>query len=388
MKMPANVVELLQALIRIPSLNPDGDPGSDVAGVTGELACAQWVGDFLRACGAVVVLEEVEPGRPNVIGRFPTESAADGASKPKLLFAPHTDTVGVGGMTIDPWSGEVSEGKIWGRGASDTKGTMAGMLWALWEMRDRIAALDVEVAFVGLMGEETSQWGSKHFAEHHGDEFDFAIVGEPTGLDVVHTHKGCVWLTLTTRGRAVHGSQPECGDNALMKMLPVLQAIDGEFREHLKGFQHPVLGHSTVNIGQCSAGTRCNIVPDHCEATLDFRTTPDLAAQAGGVQAELEKFLAEQGFAKIVEVGVLNYSEPLDTDPDNEFVQRFLPLGSALVGAPWFCDAACLAIGGIPGVAVGPGSIAQAHTIDEHLAVDALEAGASFYRRYLEGFTS
>lgn len=387
MTVPSNVVELLQALIRIPSVNPDGDPGTELPDVTGELACAQWVGDFLRSCGADVVLEEVETGRPNVIGRFASNPAAsEGAQKPRLLFAPHTDTVGVGGMIIEPWSGEIRDGKIWGRGASDTKGTMAGMLWALWELRDQIAALNVEVAFVGLMGEETSQLGSKYFAEHHRDQFDFAIVGEPTELDVVHTHKGCVWLTLTTRGKAVHGSQPERGDNALMKMLPVLQALDGEFRERLAAFQHPVLGHSTINIGQCRAGTRCNIVPDHCEAALDFRTTPDLAARPGGVQAELEAFLAEKGFADFVEVGVLNFSEPLDTDPQNPFVQGFVPLGSKLIGAPWFCDAAYLALGGIPAVAVGPGSIAQAHTIDEHLAVDALEEGARFYRTYLEGF--
>ena len=378
---PSSVVELLQALIRIPSVNPDGDPGTEK---TGELACAQWVGEFLGQCGAEVSFEEVEDGRPNVIGRFASQPTAP--PKPRLLFAPHTDTVGVGGMTVEPWGGEIRDGKIWGRGASDTKGTMAAMLWALWELRDRIQDLGVEVGFVGLMGEETSQFGSKHFAEHNGDEFDFAIVGEPTELDVVHTHKGCVWLSLTTRGKAVHGSQPERGDNALMKMLPVLQAIDGEFRENLKSFTHPVLGHSTMNIGDCHSGTRCNIVPDLCVATLDFRTTPDLSAKPGGVQAELEKFLAEKGFADFIEVDVLNFSEPLDTDPQNPFVQRFTELGSELVGAPWFCDAAWLAIGGIPGVAVGPGSIAQAHTVDEHLAIDALEEGAKFYRSYLEGF--
>jgi acetylornithine deacetylase/succinyl-diaminopimelate desuccinylase-like protein len=381
---PASVVELLQALIRIPSVNPDGDPGTEQ---TGELACAQWVGEFLEHCGVEVTFEDVEDGRPNVIGRFASNPPVDGADpKPRLLFAPHTDTVGVGGMTVEPFGGELRDGKIWGRGASDTKGTMAAMLWALWELRDRIADLGAEVGFVGLMGEETSQFGSKHFAEHHGDEFDFAVVGEPTELDVVHTHKGCVWLSLTTRGRAVHGSQPERGENALMKMLPVLQAIDGEFRERLAGYTHPVLGHSTVNIGNCHSGTRCNIVPDLCVATLDFRTTPDLSAKPGGVQAELENFLVEKGFADFIEVDVLNFSEPLDTDPQNPFVQRFAAMGSELIGAPWFCDAAWLAIGGIPGVAIGPGSIAQAHTIDEHLSVDALESGADFYQRYLEGF--
>ena len=129
--LASNVVELTQALVRIPSVNPDGDPGT---GCIGEQQCALYVADFLRAAGAEVTLEEVEPARPNVIGRFPTHPSANGTPKPRILFAPHTDTVSVGGMTIPPFGGELRDGKVWGRGASDTKGPMASMLWALHEM--------------------------------------------------------------------------------------------------------------------------------------------------------------------------------------------------------------------------------------------------------------
>src|SRR5690348_7552857 len=129
---PQSVTELCQALVRIPSVNPDGDPG---VAETGEAACAAYVGEFLGHCGAQVTLEEVLPGRPNVIGRFPSRSVLGGQAKPRILFGPHLDTVGVGGMSIEPFGGEVRDGRLWGRGACDTKGPMAAMLWALHEMR-------------------------------------------------------------------------------------------------------------------------------------------------------------------------------------------------------------------------------------------------------------
>src|SRR4051812_8035857 len=110
--MPASVTELLQELIRIPSVNPDGDPGTP--GV-GEKKIADYLAELLGDLGAEVELHEVLPDRPNVVARFPSNHAG----KPRLLLAPHTDTVSVGGMTIDPFGGELRDSRIWGRGASD-----------------------------------------------------------------------------------------------------------------------------------------------------------------------------------------------------------------------------------------------------------------------------
>jgi acetylornithine deacetylase/succinyl-diaminopimelate desuccinylase-like protein len=383
MSEPQNVVELLQALISIPSVNPEGsgDPGTTRVG---EGECAHYVADFLQKCGAEVILDEVEPDRPNVIGSFASNSS-EGHNKPRVLFAPHTDTVSVAGMTIDPFGGEIREGKIWGRGASDTKGTMAAMLWAFRELGNSIADLDIELGFVGLMGEETGQPGSRHFAKNHGEEWDFAIVGEPTGLDVVCQHKGCVWLQLITRGRAAHGATPERGENAVTSMLKILQKIDIDFRTDLQDekYLNPMLGSPTLNIGTIQGGSKTNIVPDHCEATLDFRETPELML-AGGVMKKLERYLDENGLLSLVEVHSILECSALNTDSDNAFVKQVCELGSEPVGAPWFCDAAWLAAGGIPAVALGPGSIAQAHTKDEWLEVAALEEGTAFYQKIME----
>ncbi len=377
--MPSRVVDILQSLIRIPSVNPDGAPASPHAG---EARVAEWVGSFLATLGADVVYEEVLPGRPNVFGHFRSENAG----APRVLLAPHTDTVDVEGMSIDPFSGEVRDGRVWGRGASDTKGTMAAMLAALEELgAERLARLGAQVSFVGLIGEETGQHGSRHLARVHRGEFAFALVGEPTECGIVHTHKGCSWITLETHGIPCHGSTPERGRSAVFEMLPVIVSVQRDLAARLAAteFHHAVLGQSTVNIGTIRGGTRPNIVPAHCAIELDIRETP--ALHGHGVSRLLDEWLASAGLAEKVTVRAGQSCAPLDTPADNPYVQQLADLGAPLVGAPWFCDAAWLAEeGGIPSVAAGPGSIAQAHTSDEFISVSDLEAGVVFYRQFLE----
>lgn len=371
---PQSVVELLQALVRIPSVNPDGDPGTPH---TGEEACARYISSFLWHSGAETFLDEVSTGRPNVIGCYPTE----GSSKPRILFAPHTDTVSVGGMTIDPFGGELRDGKIWGRGASDTKGSAAAMLWALYELRAEIPTLPVEVHFVGFMSEESAQLGSQHFAKHHG-RYDLALVGEPTSLKTVFRHKGCLWADVHTTGVAVHGATPELGVNAIVKMSRLVQALDTEFRDLLAeaGGADEWLGVSTINLGMIQGGTRSNIVADACKLRVDIRTTPGLA-KAGGAMQLLSDFVARHD--ETAHVTAASEAFCLDTDPANPFIQKLMSAGGDLSGAPWFCDAAFLAVAGTPAIAIGPGSIAQAHTKDEFIAVKDLEEGVAFFKKFL-----
>ena len=367
---PANVVELLQELVRIPSVNPDGNPG--VAN-PGEAACAHYVAEFLRRAGARVELEEVLPGRPNVAGFFP----GNAPGKKRIVFAPHLDTVSVVGMTIDPFSGEERDGKIWGRGASDTKGPMTAMLWALWKWRERIPALGYEICFAGLMGEEAGQHGAKAFAAKH--RADFAVIGEPTELGIVHTHKGSTWLHLATRGKAVHASAPERGLNAIYQMMDALAVLRAHVIPELAAMRDPVLGSPTASVGTIRGGSKINIVPDLCEASVDFRTIP-----AQDVAAFIEATVAR---LRAVVPGLeakWHTSAPLWTDPAHPLVAALERAGGRPCGAPWFCDAAVFAAAGIPAVAAGPGSIAQAHTNDEWIAVDDLHQGVAFYEAFLE----
>ena len=369
MKTPANVTELLQALVRIPSVNPDGDPGTTA---TGEADCAAYVAEFLRRAGARVELEEALPGRPNVVGLFPSNAPG----KKRVVFAPHLDTVSIAGMTIDPFAAEERDGKIWGRGASDTKGPMAAMLWALWELREQLPSLGHEICFAGLMGEEAGQYGSKAFVASH--KADFAVIGEPTALGIVHTHKGSTWLHLTTRGRAVHASAPERGENAIYKMLEALSALRERVFPGFAALHDSTLGAPTASIGTIRGGSKVNIVPDECHASVDFRTIPgqDRPGFIEGIVEELRK--ASPGLE-----AAWHQSRPLWTDPAHPLIAALERAGGSPCGAPWFCDAAVFAAAGIPAVAVGPGSIAQAHTKDEWIALDALQQGVEFYKAFL-----
>ena len=365
-----HVIDLLQALIRIPSVNPDGDPGTEQVG---EQACAEFAGALLEKCGARVEFQAVLPGRPNVIARFPS----DRPGKPRLIFAPHTDTVSVTGMTIDPFAAEQRDGRIHGRGASDTKGPMAAMLRALLEMREAIPALSHEIWFAGLMGEEAGQNGSRAFVREFATPDappSFALVGEPTNCNIVHTHKGSLWLALRARGVAVHASAPDTGENAIYKMTDAIRILREEYLPAFAALRDPVLGPPTLSVGTISGGTKTNIVPDFCRADVDIRTIPSQDLQ--GLINEIKARLPD------IEVDAI-HSLPLNTDPAHPLIQALIKAGGKPVGAPWFCDAAVFAAAGIPSVAAGPGSIAQAHTKDEWISVADLQQGVDFYRDFL-----
>ncbi len=371
---PANVRDLCAALVRLPSVNPDGDPGTPHIG---EERCARWLADYLRPWAASVELQEVQPGRPNVVARL----SPGGSGKPRLLFAPHTDTVSVVGMTIDPFGGEIREGCVWGRGASDTKGPMAAMLQALHDCRDLLPDLSHEIWFAGLMGEEAGQDGAKALASR--EAFDFVVVGEPTGLDVVYCHKVDLPVRILARGRAAHSSNPALGDNAVLRLCRGLLKIEAFLQEEFGKLENPVLGHPTCSVGTIRGGSKFNIVPDAAEAVLDLRLLPEQWGPRRG-ELILER-LREQ--CSDLDFTPLGGSAPLNTDPDHPMVRRLQAAGGRAVGAPWFCDAAIFSAHGMPAVAVGPGSVAQAHTRDEFIAVADLEAGVEFFRRFLRSLS-
>ncbi|NNC89020.1 MAG: M20 family metallopeptidase [Akkermansiaceae bacterium] len=379
--MSDTVTDLLQALVRIPSVNPDGDPGTGAENI-GEARIAAFLAPWLDDLGFDVTLEEIQPGRPNLIARAPGP-----ADRPRILLGPHLDTVGVGGMTIDPFAADIVDGRIRGRGTSDTKGPMAAMLWGLRENRAHLATLPVAIDFVAFMAEESGQWGSKQFASTHAADYEFAIVGEPTSLDIVHVTKGSLWATLTAAGKAAHASQPERGENAILHLARALDRLDAELVPELHRFTHPILGSSTLNIGVIRGGTRANIVPDEAAAQVDIRFVPGLA-QAGGAAPLLEAFAAAQdpplALTNLVE------NPPMEVPPGHPWINRLLNANpsSKLTGAPWFSDAAHLGAAGLPAVCLGPGSIDQAHTADEFIAVADLEAGAAYFSRLVQSFAS
>jgi acetylornithine deacetylase/succinyl-diaminopimelate desuccinylase-like protein len=374
MPAPRTVVDLLRDLVAIPSVNPHGNPGTDG---TGEQAMADHVAGFLRELGAEVRLDEIAPGRPNVVAEFRPEKKPGRA---RLAFAPHLDTVSVAGMTIPPFDPVLRDGKLFGRGSSDTKGPMAAALWALrdWAQSPARAQSDIHWTFFGLAGEEAGQEGS-HAVAKSGFCSDLTLVLEPTSLEVVTAHKGALWLEIETTGVACHGSTPERGRNAIYAMRRVLAIIEEKMIPELATRVHPKLGATTANVGTIRGGSKVNIVPDTCRIELDCRIVP-------GVEPEHLRTLIEAVLRDAVPdvcVRIQRQATPLDTDEALPWVKKLGAVSRGFTTAPWYSDAAVLAHAGCPAVCVGPGSIAQAHTKDEFITVRDLEDGTDFFRRWI-----
>ena len=373
MPHPQNVVELLQDLVSIPSVNPQGNPGTEFIG---EQAMGEYVVHFLRSLGAEADLHHVEIGRPNVVASFTPDRP-----HAHIAFAPHLDTVSVAGMTIPPFDPAIRDGKLFGRGSTDTKGPMAAALWALrdWARSPARAKSRIQWTFLGLMGEEAGNDGA-HAVANKGFQSDLTLVLEPTQLGVVTAHKGALWLEVATHGVACHGSTPEHGRNAIYAMRHVLETIEQKIIPGLARHAHAKLGPPTINVGTISGGSKINIVPDKCRIEIDCRVVPGIDPET--FRHEMETQLRE--VAHGVTVHIQRFSRPLDTDESLTWVHR---LGSAARGfttAPWFSDASVLGGTNCPAICIGPGSIAQAHTKDEFILLSDLEEGTDFFRRWIQ----
>jgi acetylornithine deacetylase len=275
-------------------------------------------------------------------------------------------------------------GRIFGRGACDTKGSVAVMFSAL---RD-LAALKkrpraTEIVFVGLVDEEQGQAGSRHLAAKNF-KADLAIVGEPTRLVLATAHKGSVWLEVATRGKSAHGATPWFGTNAVHSMARVVEALETDYAAHLRKQQHRLLGPGTVSVGTIQGGTQTNIVPDRCVIGVDRRTLPGESESA--TRRAMSAFLQARKLQAKVSIVKLKPCPALETDARLPLVTQFLhSLGQQrAAGLHYFCDAAVLARGGMPSVVFGPGDIAQAHTADEWIEISQLERGRARLLQFLK----
>ncbi len=365
---------LLSELIRRPSVNPaflpPGDPRAGEARVAGFLA------ERARALGLRVRRQPLGGGRANLLLTLPP------THRPQLrvLLAPHLDTVGADPAQLRPVT---RHDRVYGRGACDTKGSVAAMFCALAAVtRAARRPARTEIVLAALADEEDAQRGSRALVAS-GFTADLALVGEPTGLRAVTAHKGDLWLRLETRGRAAHGARPALGRNAVLAMARVVTLLETEYAAALRGRSHPLLGPATVNVGVITGGRQPNIVPDHCAIQVDRRTLP--GETLAGVRREILTLLARHGCRATVTSLKAVTCPPLETDPDLPLVQRFLDvLGQRTpAGADYFCDAAVLSAGGIPSVVFGPGHIAQAHTAAEWVGVAALNRASAALTRFL-----
>jgi acetylornithine deacetylase/succinyl-diaminopimelate desuccinylase-like protein len=371
-------LKLLRELVALPSVNPAFLPAGDPR------AGERRVAEFLAATGAKwgldVHFQPVTPGRANVWLRLAPPEAA---IQQRVLLAPHMDTVG-GETTPDGlFHPRIKEGRLYGRGACDDKGCLAAMLAALIEAAAAgYRPKRTEILFLGLVDEENAQLGSRAVADS-GLRADLAIVGEPTRLRVITAHKGNLWLRLKTSGKAAHGSRPELGQNAILRMAKIVQVLETEYQAELRQRRHPLLRPPTVNVGAIGGGVQPNIVPAHCAITIDRRTLPGETDAA--VCREITRFLRARQAPCVLENTKAHACLPMETDPRKPLVSQFMKTAGQQrpLGADYFCDASVLSASGIPSVVFGPGDIAQAHTDDEWISLADLERATRTLLRFL-----
>ncbi len=367
--------KLLAELIALPSVNPAFLPPRHP--FAGEKRVADFLAATAARAGLDVEFQKVLPGRSNVIARLRPRHRV----RRTILLAPHLDTVGADGTRFIP---QRQNGRLHGRGACDTKGSVAAMLAALGELAGaKSRPLETEIVFAGLIDEEHAQAGSRALAAS-GFKADLAIVGEPTRLQVVTAHKGSLWLQLETHGKAAHGATPQLGRNAVREMARVVEALETGYARRLRQRKHPLLGTGTVNVGTIAGGTQPNIVPDRCVITIDRRTLP--GETEAGVRQEIAAGLRAQKLSAKISSTKLAPALPLETDSRLPLVRQLLRSVDQTkpVGVDFFCDAAVLSRGGIPSVVFGPGDIAQAHTADEWISLASLERGKNLLLNFLK----
>lgn len=402
--MPKSVVDLLCELIAQPSVNPRLAPlGGPEAG---EQRVTQWLARFAADAGWRWGLQSVEPGRSNFFALI------SGGRGDTLLWEVHQDTVSVQGMTVHPFEATVRDGRVYGRGACDVKGSMAAMLAALVRAASAPADGRPNILFACSINEECGFSGARAMAElwsRHDAlpepdpviEFDLslndlrrlrprlALVAEPTELNVVVAHRGVARWQCTVHGRAAHSSRPEEGANAVYAMARVVQLIEQFHREALAARPaDPLCGASTACVTTIQGGTGPNTIPDLATIDVDRRLCPDETPEAA--YSELVAWLDERavlGECRLEHHAPWMQSRGMHFAANREWAEqlaaivRTVGVESRLMGVPYGTNAASIAAAGIPTAVLGPGSIAQAHTVDEWIAVEQLELAVEIYYR-------
>lgn len=369
--MTADVLELLDRLVRIESVNPGLDPAG-----AGEAEIAEFVAAWGRAEGLRVDLVERTAGRPSVVLRG--GSAAAGR---RLLLCGHLDTVGLAGNR-DALTPHVDGDRLYGRGAYDMK---AGLAAALLACRNAArAGVDGEVVVAAVSDEEHASLGIQQvLAELDPAGIDAAVVTEPTEATIGTAHRGFVWTEIEIAGVAAHGSRPRLGADAILAAGPVLVALE-EFNRRLQGRPHPFLGPGNLHASLIRGGTEESTIPDRCLLTVERRTLPGEALPA--LEADLAEVLAGCRPADprvTVTARTTLYREPLQTGHDSAIVSALLAAagpGTELAPMSYWADSAFLAAAGIPTVLYGPAG-EGAHADVEWVSVSGTRTAADVLTR-------
>jgi acetylornithine deacetylase len=359
-------IKLLRELIAIDSVNP-----SLVPGAAGEENVAQAVAAHMRESGLDVVIDDVAPGRQNVVGVL--EGRSPGRS---LMLCGHSDTVGVEGMDA-PFDPLERDGKIFGRGSGDMKGGVAAMLDAArrlanegWDKGKLLVAAVVDEEYMSI--------GAEALVKHWSA--DAAVITEPTGLKVAIGHKGFSWIEIVTKGRAAHGSRPAEGRDAILWMGRVLQRLEELTHTLQTRAPHPVLGQASLHASIINGGRELSTYPEKCVLQLERRNISGEGPEVAMLEVEeILNALRKEDCEFIAGARLMFDRAPYETPAEHDLPRRLESAVKSIghdtcrEGMTYWTDAAILGQAGIPTVVFGPGGEGF-HAREEFVFIDHVEA--------------
>lgn len=365
-----NVISLTRKLISFDTINPPGN----------ESGAAMFVGALLAENGFTLEYIPFEENRLHVI-------AEKGCSEdiPPIVFTGHFDTVPLGAKKwcVDPFGGEINDGKLYGRGSSDMKGGVAAMVIAAIQAFEE-GLPQSGVRLILTSGEELGCQGAKHLVATHKNlgRANGIIVGEPTANIPAIGHKGGLYLNLSTKGITAHSSMPHLGDNAIYKAAQAISKIE-KFDFEVE--KDPLLGLPTINVGMVHGGMNINSVPDHAGFTIDARTTTRINHQE--LILQLKKELGDE-----VSIETLVDLKAVSSNENDPFVQMVYSVCGISQGdegfpksLPYLTDGSVLqpAYNGVPTIILGPGQPEMAHQTDEFCYTENLEKAVEIYKNII-----
>lgn len=368
-------VRTLADLVRINSINPSIAPDGP-----GEAEIAAYVAAALGALGLETAVHEPERRRPTAVGTL--RGAGGGRS---LMLNAHADTVGVEGMP-EPFSASIRDGKLYGRGAHDMKGSLASSIGAAKALVDAGVRLKGDLVIAAVADEEYGSLGTADLIGRY--RADAAIVTEPTNLDICLAHKGYVWIEVETIGKAAHGSRFTEGVDANMRMGRFLAELDKLERSLRAGPAHPLVGPPSLHAAIVSGGSGLSTYAAACTLKIERRTIPGEteADSVGEIQAIVDRLAAADPTFR-AKVKPFFARHPFEVSPGAEIVKvlgraarETLGHQPAFVGdTPWM-DSALLADAGIETVVMGPRGAGE-HSIEEWVDLESVIAMAEILAR-------
>lgn len=371
-------INLAQNLVRIESVSQE----------QGEGRIAQFIANYFIDHQISVEWQEVAPNRANLIAEV---KGALGEG-PCLLLNGHMDTVPIGsGWKYPPLGGEIVNNRLYGRGASDMKGALAAMMYTAKMVALFASHLYGKLKLLFVVDEEQDNAGIKKWIEHYqseGEMVDFAVVGEPTGLNISLGHRGVAAYRVEIRGKACHAAVAEKGINAIYLGAEIIQKIEQKNRELAK-IQDPDLGSPALSVGKIQGGLSPNVIPESCSFEVDVRTLPDFPLERMRVileEAILEVRKNRNHDFEYSLVQCIPYLPPSKVSKELKIVDLLSrSIGDVPGELPTFspfpasCEASFLVEAGIPTLIFGPGKIEEAHSANEFVSITEVVAAGRIY---------